>query len=101
MNRNQLLKGLGGIACFATATVILALRSSSGEDAAPNTADSATYWYCRSCHEGFGLTARDCDSRVVFGSDVSQPGRLWPVAMLPCLKCKALAARARHCPTDG
>lgn len=102
---NQTLKTAVAVAFLATAGIIYARRGATGaDDAAPNTPESATHWYCRACRQGFGLTAREYDERVAFGIDRSSTvaeGRARPVAMAPCPKCKALAVRGRRCPTDG
>src|SRR4051812_16782747 len=100
------LKITVAVVCFTSASVLVArYLPRAGEDAAPETADSATYWYCRKCESGFSLTARQSDHQVVMGLDPAKSGsandRARPAARVPCPTCKSLALRARRCPADG
>jgi predicted RNA-binding Zn-ribbon protein involved in translation (DUF1610 family) len=78
----------------------------SDQDEVPDTAESATWWYCPNCKNGFALTAREVDRRLFTGAHPDLPAdgprdttRL--VRMVRCPTCEKGAVGALKCPQDG
>lgn len=76
-----------------------------GDEAAPNTAESQTWWYCYDCAKGFGLTAAEYDGRTIDARHPAaelKPGDIpLTVRVAPCAKCRKWAVAALTCPVDA
>lgn len=76
-----------------------------GDEAAPHTAESQTWWYCYDCANGFGLTAAEYDGRTIDARHPAaelKPGDIpLTVRVAPCPKCRKWAVAALKCPVDG
>jgi len=110
----ELMNVSGGQAARISAVILLlvtaALVALKGEawwwtERAPDTPDSATYWYCHQCREGFALTAAEYEKRVFQylpkGDPMRQDGLVRPELRVKCPRCSAGAVSARRCLTDN
>lgn len=97
--------GIVGV-LLAVAGVLAARHFSGGSDEdLPQTADTATPWYCITCQKGIELAAAQYAEQMRYGvhpADAETPGDMpRTVAMAPCPICGKWAVQGRKCPHDG
>lgn len=106
MNRGRWI-GLTAILVLALGAGTFVLRRAAGlaGDAPPNSADTATYWYCRKCGRGFGLTAAEYSQKVRLrqATDLTAGGPTLlgrTEASVACPICGSVAGAAFKCVSD-
>ncbi len=97
-----LIAGIAGAAGFAYAN---RTRLFSRGDLPPDSEESATYWYCRTCQSGFALSPRAYADQVrdVLESTQGESGKrlMRSRASVTCTTCGEPAVSAVRCPHDG